>query len=277
MNSAELAAKVLSQLESTDSAFNPPELDEKGKRNAGRMMQEIICNRLRASGSTLTRQRNSRYEWGEGIILNRNGRVGGGFWTNVPPSQLIDLRQVIADQPAVFLFGYFEISRNRLHAWAIPDDVAIRALATLPENQTGVKTVYIKLNEQRIKDAEDSPDLRPYYRQLALSDTEIEALVASIKQDTAAKELDTQGEPEDDATEAEVSDHYTQDSVDFLLELPQHTSDGEWHSTNRTRYEQTLRAPTRELIKSLRTNYVLKLDGQVGTTNHNLSILKKND
>jgi hypothetical protein len=101
-----------------------------------------------------------------------------------------------------------------------------------------VKTIYIKLNEQRIKDADDSPDLRPYYKELDLSASETEAFAASIKQDTAAKELDAQGELEDDDTEAEISDYYTQDSVDFLLELPQHTSDRDWHLANQV----TLRA-----------------------------------
>ena len=83
MNSAELAANVLSQLESTDLAFNPPELDEKGKRNAARMMQEIVCQRLRAGGATLEKQRGSRYLWGDGIILIRNGSVGVFPWTQV--------------------------------------------------------------------------------------------------------------------------------------------------------------------------------------------------
>lgn len=109
MNSAELAANVLSQLESSETAFNPPELDEKGKRNAARMMQEIVCQRLRAGGATLEKQRGSRYLWGDGIILIRNGRVGGGFLTNVPPSQLDDLRRVMADHPAIFLFGYSHV------------------------------------------------------------------------------------------------------------------------------------------------------------------------
>lgn len=130
MNSAELAANALSQLELNEIAFNPPELDEKAKRNAGRTMQEIVCQRLQAGGERLTKQRGSRYTWRGGIILNRNNRSGGGFWTNVPPSQLEDLRRVMADHPAIFLFAYFEPSLNTLHAWAIPDDVAIRTLTT---------------------------------------------------------------------------------------------------------------------------------------------------
>lgn len=163
-------------------------------------MQEIVCQRLRAGGATLEKQRGSRYSWGDGIVLIRNGRIGGGFWTNIPPSQLDDLRRVMADHPAIFLFGYFDPTLDKLHVWAIPGDVAIRTLATIPENQSGVKTVYIKLDEQRIKDADDSPDLRPYYKELALSASETEAFAASIKQDTAAKELDVQGEVEDDDT-----------------------------------------------------------------------------
>lgn len=277
MNSAELAANALSQLELNEIAFNPPELDEKAKRNAGRTMQEIVCQRLQAGGERLTKQRGSRYTWRGGIILNRNNRSGGGFWTNVPPSQLEDLRRVMADHPAIFLFAYFEPSLNTLHAWAIPDDVAIRTLTTIPVNQSGSKTVYIKVNEQRIKDALDSPDLRPYYKKITLSEIEVEALVAGIKQDSAAKELDAAVEDEDDGIEAETSDYYTQDSVDFLLQLPQHTSDGDWHSANRVRYEQTLRDPTRVLVESLRANYVARLDPEVAATNRNISILKKND
>jgi hypothetical protein len=277
MNSAELATEALSQLESTAVAFRLPKLDEQGKRNAGRVMQAIICNRLQAGGSKLTRQKNSRYAWNDGIILNRTSRVAGGFWTNVPPSQLTDLRRVMAEQPAIFLFTFFDVEGRKLHAWAIPDDLAIRALESIPKNQSGMKTIYITLNEQRIRNAEYSHDLRPYYREMQLSEPEIEAMAASIKLDSAAKGIDTSDEPEDDGNEAEASDLYTQGSVDFLLELPFHTNDGEWHAANQLRYEQTLRDPTRALVEALRANYVARLDREVAASNRNVSVLKKND
>lgn len=137
MNSAELSNKALAQISVADFEFDTPALSEKGKRNAGKVMKEILLQRLQSGGEDLQRERGSRYWWGEGIVLNRNSRVGGGFWTNMPPSQLDDLRQVTADHPAIFLFCYFEVAKHKLHVWAIPDDVTIRSLATVPENKSG--------------------------------------------------------------------------------------------------------------------------------------------
>lgn len=189
MDSVELAERALSQIQATGQNFNPPELVERFKRNAGRAMQAIIVQRLEAGGIPLEQQKSSRYRWGEGIVLNRNSRVGVGFWSNMPPSQLEDLRQVMSEDSAIFLFCFYQVSQARLHVWAIPDTLAIRALETIPDNKTGSRTVYIDPNEQRLKGARDSPDLSPYYRVVSLSESECEALAAGIKQDAAAKEL----------------------------------------------------------------------------------------
>lgn len=277
MNSSELATKALSQLESTAVAFRLPKLDEQGKRNAGRVMQEVICNRLQADGSILKRQRGSRYAWNDGIILNRTSRVAGGFWTNIPPSQVTDLRRVMADQPAIFLFTQFDVEGKALHVWAIPADLGIRILDSIAENQSGMKTIYLTPNEQRIRSAKYSHDLQPYYREMHLSETEIEALAASIKLDSAAKGTGTSEDSEDEGDEEEASDFYTQGSVDFLLELPSRSKDGKWHAANQSRYEQTLRDPTRALVETLRANYVARLDREVAASNRNVSVLKKND
>ncbi|QEG40777.1 hypothetical protein [Roseimaritima ulvae] len=222
MNSDELSVKALTQVSIAEFEFEAPPLCEKVKRNAGKVMKEIPVQRLQAGGQQLSQQRGSRYQWGEGIILNRNSRVSGGFWTNMPSSQLEDLRQVTADYPAIFLFCYYEIPQSKLHVWAVPDEVAIRSLATVPENQSGVKTVFIDLRTQRFSYADDAPDLTPYYREIDLSDAEIEALTASIKQDAAAKELAVDGtdDGEDDDDPSLDTDYYSQETVDFLLELP---------------------------------------------------------
>lgn len=281
MNSADLSAKALSPISIADFEFDAPVLSEKGKRNAGKVMKEIPLQRLQSGGKKLHRDRGSRYWWGEGIVMNRNSRVGGGFWTNMPPSQLDDLRQVTADHPAIFLFCYFEIPKHKLHVCAIPDEVTLRSLATVPENQSGVKTVYIDLRTQRFSQAAEALDLTSYYREIMLTDGERESLAAAIKQDAAAKELsaaEADDDDDDDSTsDDQVEDIYTQQTVDFLLDLANHTSDGEWHTENQDVYKQVLKAPSYALIERLRQDTISSLDSGVAATKRNASVLKKND
>jgi len=281
MNSTELSAKVLTQLAVENADFLPPKLGEKQKRNAGNVMKEIPLQRLQASGQQLVRQRGLRYQWGDGIILNRNSRVGVSFWTNMPPSQLEELRQVTADHPSIFLFCYFEVAQGKMHAWAIPDDIAIRAIATIPINKSALQTIIIDLKAHRISHANDSPDLIPYYREILLSTAEKEALAASIKQDTAAKELAvdiTDNEDDEDSIgELELGEIYTQQTVDFVLSLPDHINDGAWHESHSNDYVELLRNPTNVLVERLRSETVSKLDPDVAATARNASILKKND
>lgn len=279
MNSVELSAKVLSQLEALHAAFEPPELDEKGKRNAGRMMQEIVCQRLQSSSTEVVRQKGNRYLWGDGVLLNRNARVSGGFWTSIPQSQLEELREIATNNPAVLLFCYFDVAGKRLHAWALPANLAIPEIATIAITKSDSRTIAISLVEQRLTDRNDSLDLQPFHKSIEMSPLEIESLAASVKQDAAAKELAEPEEAsgEDADSETPPPDYYTQDSVDFLFELPQHTNDGDWHSANKTRYEQVLRDPTRVLVESLRSNPIARLNPELSATNRNVSILKKND
>jgi MoxR-like ATPase len=280
MNSDELSAKALTQISITDFEFKSPLLGEKVKRNAGKVMKEIPLQRLQAGGQKLSQQRGSRYQWGEGILLNRNSRVADGFWSNMPPSQLDELRQVTVDHPAIFLFCHFSIDEGQMHVWAIPDHVAFRCLATVPENKSGLKTIYIDIGTQRFSYASDAPDLTPYYREIDLSETEIEALAASVKQDAAAKEF-AAGENSDDEDslddEVLASDLFDQQTVDYLLELPDHTSDAQWHLANKDRYERVLRDPMNHLIETLRADCIFRLDPEVAGTSHNISKLKKND
>lgn len=279
MNSAELAEQALNQIQTAEAEFNPPELHERFRRNAGRAMQEIVAQRLKEGGTPLEQQKGSRYRWGEGIILNRNSRVGVGFWSNMPRSQLDDLRQVMSERPAIFLFCFYQLDEARLHVWAIPDELAIRALSTVPDNKTGSRTVYIDPADQRLKYASDSPDLSPFYRLVELSDAECEALAAGIKQDAAAKELSA-GESETDEAQDDLeqaSERYSQETVDFLIELPDRTTDAEWHVRNKSRYERVLRDPTRALVELLRSEYINGLDSAVAAANYNVSKLKKND
>jgi len=183
MNSTELSAKVLTQLAIDNAGFVPPKLSEKQKRNAGNVMQEIPLQRLQAVGKKLVRQRGLRYQWGDGIILNRNSRVGDTFWTNMPPVQLDELKKLAASNPSIFLFCYFAISQSKLHVWAIPDDIAIQTIAKIPINKSDSRTIIIDPDVHRICQVNDSPHLLQFYRELTLTTAELDALAAGIKQD----------------------------------------------------------------------------------------------
>ena len=224
MNSIELSAKVLTQLAIGNPGFAPPKLSEKQKRNAGNVMQEIPLQRLQAGGQKLVRQRGLRYQWGDGIILNRNSRVGDTFWTNMPPAQLEELKKLAASSPSIFLFCYFVISQSKLHVWAIPDDIAIQTIAKIPINKSNLRTIIIDPNVHRICQVNDSPHLLQFYRELTLNTAELDALAAGIKQDAAAKELAAAGsvntsedtDEDESVVEPDLEDFYTQQTVDFM-------------------------------------------------------------
>lgn len=275
-DSSELSMQILLQMERTPSSFVVPPIEEKFRRNAGRVMQEVIRQRLQSGGKELVQQKNSRYAWGEGVILNRNSRVGYMFWTNLPPSQIADLMQVASQKPAVFLFCFFDTVEGKVDCWALPDKIAFRSLATISPSQSGPKTVVIDRETNRIRNAGDSPDLTPYRRSIKLTSDETNVLAAAIKQDAALKEISAEGDEEDDELIVTGVD-YTQATVDYVTALVDHVSDGPWHKRNKVVFQQVLRDPTNRLVESLRTDYVQELDAEVANTGNNVSRLKKND
>jgi hypothetical protein len=64
IDSSELSRQILQQMAQMPANFVAPNLDEKLRRNAGRVMQEIIRQRLQSGGTDLVQQKNSRYAWG---------------------------------------------------------------------------------------------------------------------------------------------------------------------------------------------------------------------
>lgn len=151
--SSELSTQLLSQIRLAPEAFVASELDEKKKRNAGKAMQSVVAQRLEAGGTKLHRQKGARYRWSDGIILQRNSRVHTGFWSNMLASQLDEMRTLSQDSPVVFLFVHFDLEKGELHVWAIPDEVAIPALDTVPENKSGFKGMVIETSVHEFKDA----------------------------------------------------------------------------------------------------------------------------
>ena len=274
-DSTELSKQILQQITQTPANFTGSPIEEKFRRNAGRMMQEVIRQRLQSGGTELVQQKNSRYAWGDGIILNRNSRVGDLFWTNLPPAQINDLMQVASAKPAVFLFCFFDMEAKKIDCWALPDKLAFRSFATITASQSGPKNIVIDRATNRLRNAGDSPDLTPHFQSALLTAEEVNAIAAAIKQDAASKEVITGDEEGEDDPALDLD--YSQATVDYVLALCDHTSDGVWHKKNKSRFQQVLRDPTTRLVDSLRTSYIQELDADVANTTNNVSKLKKND
>lgn len=275
IDSSELSKQILQQIAQMPANFVAPPIEEKLRRNAGRVMQEIIRQRLQSGGTELIQQKNSRYAWGDGVILNRNSRVGDLFWTNLPPAQITDLMQVASEKPAVFLFCFFDMEDKKVDCWALPDKLAFRSFATITVSQSGPKNIVIDRATNRLRNAGDSPDLTPYFQSVSLTAEEVNAIAAAIKQDAASKEVIASDEEEEEDLAIDLE--YSQATVDYVLALCDHTSDGVWHKKNKSKFQQVLRDPTNRLVESLRTSYIQKLDTDVANTTNNVSKLKKND
>lgn len=273
-DSTELSKQILQQMAQTPANFTVPPIEEKFRRNAGRVMQEIIRQRLQSGGVDLVQQKNSRYAWGDGVILNRNSRVGDLFWTNLPPTQITELMQVASEKPSVFLFCFFDTVEKKIDCWALPDKLAFRSFATITASQSGPKNIVIDRSTNRLRNAGDSPDLTPHFQSVSLTAEEVDAIAAAIKQDAASKEI-LGGDDGDEEPSVDLS--YSQATVDYSLALCDHTNDGVWHKKNKIKFQQVLRDPTIQLINSLRTSYIQGLDADVANTTNNVSKLKKND
>ena len=60
IDSSELSKQILQQMAQVPDNFVAPTIDEKLRRNAGRVMQEIIRQRLQSGGTDLIQQKNSK-------------------------------------------------------------------------------------------------------------------------------------------------------------------------------------------------------------------------
>ncbi len=275
MDSKELSQNVLNQLNCASHQFFAPEIDEKVRRNSGRMMQEIVRQRMQAGGVEFLQTKNTSYQWGEGIVLNRNSRVNEYFWTNYHPSKIKELMHLASAKPTIFLFCYFDCSGGILDSWALPSDLAFRLFSTNEPLQSGAKMIIIDRETNRLRNAIDSPSLVPYYRRIELTSGEIDSLAASIKQDAAAKEIAAESVDEDEEPGIELL--YSQATVDYMLALCEHMTDKDWHKKNQQVYQQVLRDPTNHLVDELRVRYIQQLDPGVANSSRNVSVLKRND
>ncbi|HZN68491.1 MAG TPA: DUF2461 family protein, partial [Tepidisphaeraceae bacterium] len=69
---------------------------------------------------------------------------------------------------------------------------------------------------------------------------------------------------------------FTQETVNYLSELPARRLDAEWHEQNRGRYETHVHAPMSALLAAVRDEYISPLSPEVAGGRRQLSTLRKN-
>ena len=280
---ADLAQKVLESIREPPTKVPSVEMEEGRRNNAARCMGQLFCNRLSSSGQAPQRLKHTTYQWAGGLIALRNARITDHHWSTLQVRVAEQLHEEAQSQPVVYVLTYWAISEGKLHAWAIPEDVAHLAFGELPTGKDGThKTVEVFPDTHTVKNAPNAPDLAPYYVQSELLQDEVSKLVEAIKIDHAAKRTDQDAEAEAADEESEGADEegtpfFTTATVTFLKELPDHVQDAEWHEEQKLRYQRVLRDPARSLAEALRDNYIERLSPEVAGGKRHLSILKKND
>ena len=253
-------------------------------------MATLACHRLAQGGEPPQPKHHSFVSWNGGLIGLRNSRIADQFWTNLIPSVAEELHSLAREQPVVYLLVHWDMDDGALHAWAVPEDVVFAAVEFLPKDDvTGRKTILIAPEDHQLKHAPGAPSFAPYYARAELTEAERAKLLEAIKTDDNIKqqrlasedEEVANGEPDevltDDGGGDGASPGFTDQTVAFVLELPQHVEDGPWHERNKRRYEHVLRDPSQAIVDQLRRRYIQRLSPVVAGGKRHLSILKKND
>ena len=259
-------------------------------------MTTLACARLGQSGNEPQHVRHSLFEWNGGVIGLRNSRVSDQFWSYLRPSISEELHSLGEKVPVAYLFLHWDVEQGVFHAWAIPEDIAYTALSEVPRNDSaGGKTILISPNDHQLKNSTHSPSFSPFYSRVELSPFEREKLLEAIKTDDNIKEERLASElpnvavpqdgdsgsaekaPDDDGFDDVIASTYTMDTVQFILDLPNHETDAAWHEQNKRRYQAVLRDPSQQIVDQLRAKYIQRLSPAVAGGKRHLSILKKND
>ena len=270
------------------------EVDDKRRNNAGRCMTALACNRLGQGNTAPEHVRHTTFGWNGGTFAVRNARIVDHHWSTAQINVLEQMHALAAEGPVAYLLTYWDVEGSVLHAWVVPEDVAFEAFSQLPINRAETsKTVEIFTHDHQLRNAPDAPNFEPYYGSSPLTNDEIEKLQEAIKTDDLIKqerlEAEAAEEEASDGNESDISEtgdddwggefspRYTDETVAYLLELPAHRDDGDWHKRNKKRYQSVLRDPTQNLVEELRTKYIQQLNPVVAGGKYNLSKLKKND
>lgn len=149
--------------------------DSKQSRNAAKAMTEILCNRLhRASGRQPELERNTTYQWEEGIFNCRNIADRDYLWSNIRRTVADAVHEKAAKKPVAYLLAFSSPEDTTLNVWAIPEPVLHESLSNLPAKDGGQEyTLQIFAHKQRIDHDAASPDLTSYFRKCTLSPREL--------------------------------------------------------------------------------------------------------
>ncbi len=296
MTHSDFAAAIQHSLVQPLSVATSITIDDRRRRNAGRCMTALACARLAQSGNQPQHVRHSLFNWNGGFIGLRNSRVADQFWSNLLPSVSEELHSLADKAPVAYLFLHWDLEQGVFHAWAVPEDIAAAALAGVPcDVVTGRRTILVSPEDHQLKSSPEAPSFAPYYSRVELSSFEREKLLEAIKTDDNVKEerlaseLPNDAAPQDvdngpsetalddDESDEPVTGTYTTDTVQFILDLPEHETDAAWHKQNKRRYETVLRDPSQQIVDQLRSKYIQRLSPAVAGGKRHLSVLKKND
>lgn len=250
MNHKDYAKDILAILPQRPATLAPLAMDDGKRGNAGRCMAAMVRHRLAQNGRQAQHVRHSLVEWNGGVIGLRNSRHAQRFWTNINTSVADQLRSLSERQATVYLFVYWQVEDGIFHAWAVPEDIAFDAIERVPRTKVhDLWSIEISPEDHQVKNAPGAPSFAPFYARAELTEAERAKLLEAIKTDDSIKQerqaaADEDG-PGDETTDDEPLPGFTNETVAFLLELPEHVNDGPWHEQNKQRYERVLRDPTR--------------------------------
>jgi MoxR-like ATPase len=293
MNHAEFAQQILAQVAKSPSTLPAIGVDDTRSNNAGRCMTALICHRLAQEGIVARHIRHTTFEWGSGVLALRNARIKDHHWSTYQLAVGKQLHELAMKNPLAYVLTFWALDDGLLHVWAIPEDVADRAFALLPTHtRNNCKTIEVSPEDHQLLNAPSAPNFAAYYAKLVLSEAEVAKLAEAIKTDDNIKQ-ERQAEGEDrqgtdgmSAESSEVDDEegddqsaliYSEQTVAFVLELPDHVDDGEWHDQNKRRYQRVLRDPSQAVVERIAARYIQRLNPTVAAGKRHLAILKKND
>jgi len=282
MNHKDYAKDILAILPERPATLAPLAMDDGKRGNAGRCMAAMVRHRLAQNGAQAQHVRHSLVEWNGGVIGLRNSRHAQRFWTNINTSVADQLRSLAERQATVYLFVYWQVEDGIFHAWAVPEDIAFDAIRRVPRTKVhDLWSIEISPEDHQVKNAPGAPSFAPFYARADLTEAERAKLLEAIKTDDSIKQerQAAAGEDEsgDETTDDEPLPGFTNETVAFLLELPEHVNDGPWHEENKQRYERVLRDPSQAVVDQLRTRYIQRISPVVAGGKRHLSILNKND
>ena len=291
MNDHTYPDQIRSSLQQSPTALPSIKIDDSRRNNAGRCMTALACQRLSQGGELPSHMRHTTFSWRGGIIILRNSRIRDWHWSAAQGAVVHSLHELAQSQPVVYLLLHWNVDERVLHAWAVPEDVAFDAFAKLKRNtRSDTKTVEVGIDDHQLKNAPGAPNFASYYMQATLTEAEQAKLLEAIKTDDNIKREQLSSEEEEaggettvvtggendgsaDESDAQPIQGFTDETVTFLLELPEHTEDGLWHEKNKRLYERVLRDPSRAIVEELRTQYIQRLSPTVAGGKRHLSIL----